>query len=101
MEAIIDLVEELARRPLAVGLDPAEATGVGGDPSEPDGGRRVAIENARQLARPVGEHLVDVRQHLARAPLRLRLRAPVRAERPWLSGDERATKAEQGVAGIA
>src|SRR5439155_10336641 len=50
--------------------------------------------------RPVAEHLVDVGEDLARAPVGLGLGPVGGAERPGLPGDERAAQCEKVGAGV-
>ena len=60
----------------------------------------IAGEDALELGRPVGEHLVHVGEDLARTPVGLGLRAVGGAERPRLALDERSAQVEQVGAGV-
>ena len=71
-EPCVDPGEQHPQRQRPVTIDDAEPEAVVRGPPERHGVGSGPVDDALQLAQPEGQHLLDVRQDLARAPRRLR-----------------------------
>ena len=85
-EPCVDPGEQHPQRQRPVTIDDPEPEAVVGRPPEWHGVGAGPVDDAFHLAQPEGQHLLDVRQDLARPPRRFRSGPVVLGQRPWLPG---------------